>query len=102
MKTEKEILDMMKVLKTRQKFFEHQELQEGKSEHIYPDPIDESANKILALQWVLGVIDDLFIYPDTRTKYNQELQCLNILKDIKAKEKHKAEIKNILNGKQED
>lgn len=99
MRTEEEIIDMMQTLKVRQNFFEYQEQKEGISKHIYPDPIDDAACKILTIKWVLGVIDDLFVYPDTRTKYNQELLCLNILQEIKEEEKQKKEIKDILKGK---
>jgi hypothetical protein len=102
MRSEKEIIDMMQALKTRQKFFEEQELYEETQETIYPDPVDESANKILALQWVLGSIDDLFVYPETRTKFNQEMRCLNIIQDINRKREIQKRIKDILKGQENE
>lgn len=89
MRTEKEILDVLAALKKRKEFFEeHEELE---TDNNMPDPIEESANKMLALLWVLGEIDDIHQYPKTRKSLNQEKMCLNILQNIYQKEKDKKE-----------
>ncbi|MBR4973033.1 MAG: hypothetical protein IKY45_01050 [Clostridia bacterium] len=78
MRTEKEILDVLVVLKEKLKFDEEYIINNS----IFPDPITDSSAKILALCWVLGVEDDIYKFGESIELFNLELKIQNLLQEL--------------------
>lgn len=81
MRTETEIREAIDLEKMRQSFFENNF--DGKiTTQIM---IDEAANKIMALSWVLEEIDDLYEMPPTNSSLIFDLQARQVLDEINKK-----------------
>ena len=87
MKTKKQIQDVIEVFIDR--INRAKKLGEYNTRLQYPDPIEESANKILALLWAIDEIDDIYQYANTPAKMNLDLLCLNVLNEINKENKEK-------------